>query len=147
MGLVVFSGTSSFLVSNAVNPKVGDNAAIFTLMVPVVAVIGFFTSFYLFKYNLKKAKELRTIKEKTTAYSTALIISLALLEGPGLFSTVTVLMTSNLMFLVVTAVLVAYMLTLFPTQERFIRDLELNRDEQAMVMNPDAIISEIADQK
>jgi len=147
MGLVAFVGVGSFLVSTSSASKSSTDVELFSVIAPILAVIAFFTSFYLFKFYLKKAKELKTIKEKTTAYSTALIISLALLEAPGLFAVVITLMTSNLMFLIITAVMVAYMLTFHPSQERFIRDLELNREEQAMVMNPDAIISEVPDQK
>lgn len=58
------------------------------------------------------------------AYLTGCVLRAALLEGPGLFGAVTVLLTGNSLGLLVAGVAVVIMLATFPSHDRLVRHVE-----------------------
>jgi hypothetical protein len=100
----------------------------FVYTVPLLALIGFFGGYLLFKKQLKVIRYKSSLNEKFTGYQTALIIRYALLEGPSLFAIVAYMLNGNLFFLSVSGFLMLYFIFLRPTTEKIDTDLQLDFD-------------------
>ncbi len=70
----------------------------------------------------KEEKEVASLVGQ--AYLTGCVLRAAMLEGPGLFGAVTVLLTGNSLGLLVAGVALAMMLATFPSHDRLVRHVE-----------------------
>ena len=93
----------------------------------VLFAITMFSSKYIYKTILKDVTE-KDLKGKKSAYQTAVIASLAVLEGGALFA-VTQLTSGNLAYLVIAALALVLMLISFPTGNKFEMDAQLTKEE------------------
>lgn len=107
-------------------------------------LVGFVSSSIVFKKLVEKAKETKDLKDKLGAYRTALIAKWAALEGPVLIGIIFFFMSSNLAFLLVAGVLMAFFSTTGSSIDKTIEDLSLNMDEQVLVRRPDEIVARYA---
>lgn len=110
------------------------------LVVPTFALIGIFASNFVFKKKLNGIRDKSNLKEKMEEYRSALIIKLALIEGPSFFTVVAYLLTGNYMFLGLAVVMIIVFLIYTPNQTKFINDLELTKIESDLINNPGAEI-------
>ena len=108
--------------------------------VPVFLIAGLFSGNFLFKIKVNEAKEKPGLMEKFNLYRSALIIKLALVEGPAFFSIVFYMLTGKFLYLVLTGFLLAVFYYYKPTREKIIGDLELSSAERQIVEDPDGVI-------
>lgn len=134
------------IVALAISPKVyfaiTETDDVFVFIVPLLAIAGFMSGYILFKRQLNALRDKNSLGAKIVAYQTALIIRLALLEGPSLFGVVTFLQTGNLFFLVISALLMLYFFSLRPTKDKMEIDLDLGFTEKMVFLNDDEVIKQ-----
>ncbi|TWR31592.1 ATP synthase F0 subunit C [Mucilaginibacter pallidiroseus] len=110
-----------------------DKDDVFAFIVPVVAIMGAFASYFLFGKALPQAQRQPSAQGKLVIYQTALIMRYAFLEGPALFATTVYFLTGNFLFLAIAIAIIAYFTTLRPTKEKLTNDLSLNYDDQQLL--------------
>lgn len=113
---------------NSTRGIVQPSENIFLYVAPAIGVLGVLLSNLLFKSLLNKIKAKESLREKIMAYQAAILVRLALLEGPSLFGIITYLLTGNLLLLSVPVLLILYFLTLRPSKESVLNDLDLSFD-------------------
>lgn len=102
----------------------------FIIIVPIMAIGCLLGSFYVSKARIQAAKAIPDFDKKLEAYRSAAIIKYALLEGAALFGVVAFLTENNIMFLAISAILLAAMIWVRPTRDKIITELSLNSKEQ-----------------
>ena len=129
-GQVLFALTV-IVVSKRIVINVRDTQDPLVYAVPAFAVICFILSNLLFKKMLVGINNPdSSLKKKMAMYQTALMIRLALLEAPSLFGTVAFFLTGLLMFLVISALMVAYFIYIRPTDDNVKEALALTYSEK-----------------
>lgn len=108
-----------------------DKNDLYTIVVPVVGICGVFVSLMVYKRLLLKITAKDNLHHKLAKFQSATIVKGALIEGPALFSSFMVTQTNNLLFYIYTAVLVIVMYLLFPTKQRFKKDVTLRLNEKS----------------
>ncbi len=124
------------------HPAAGNrqNDKVFTYLVPLIAIVAVGISMFLFTQLIKKAIAQPTLQAKMTAYQTALIACYAPLEGASLFGIVAYIITGNLLYLLVSALLIARFVTIRPTVAKTGEDLKLSYDEQQELTETPAMV-------
>ena len=84
--------------------------------------------------------ELKGLNKKLTGYQSALIVKLALIEGPAFFTVVAYLLTTNVLFPVIAVFLEVVMVLSAPRKDKLITDLNLSMKETSILENPDSVI-------
>jgi len=102
----------------------------FFIVAPLLAVSCFFVGNFLFKKLVGNLQNKTTLPDKLTGYQAALIVRYALLEGASLFGIVVFMLTNNWFFLLISACIILYFITLRPGTEKVADDLQLNYDEK-----------------
>jgi len=131
IGQLLFAAISVYLVnSGAMN--IGDTGLneVFLILVPVITLSSISGGFYYFSSKIKLIKDKTDLNGKLAEYRSAQIVRWALLEGPSFFSIVVYLITSNYLFLSIAVTIIAIFILLFPTREKFEKDLELSWEEK-----------------
>jgi len=143
-GQIIFA-IISFYLSNTGNFDFSTKELdkIFIYIVLIFVVGGFSGSTLFFRYKLSRIKNKTSLIEKMTEYRSALIIRYALLETPSFFSLIAYLLTGNILFLGLSAIIILFFLTIKPTKNRTIFELKLNVNERQTINNNNAIISNI----
>ena len=126
---VLVFGIIAFFITEDASMNLNNTEDIFIYLVPIFAIGGAIASHFIFNSQLKKVHEKKTLKEKLTAYQTARIIRLALIEGPALLAIVIFFKTNNLYYLIIGAVMFAYMILLRPTPQVIRQELNLTIDQ------------------
>jgi glucan phosphoethanolaminetransferase (alkaline phosphatase superfamily) len=131
-GIVVLSLNKRIIIN------IRDTHDPMVYLVPLMAITCFILSGFLFKKVLSSGiKPGSTLKQKLVIYQTALIIRLALLEGPSLFGIVAFFLTGSLFFLIISATLVAYFIYIRPTRNTIEEILELSYAEKEILNRRD----------
>lgn len=125
------------------NPGLAELKLVFMIISCLMVIGGYLGGKYLFRMRMNSAKELPVLSDKMNSYRSALIVRYALLEGPAFFAFVSFLLTVDWLFLGIGGFIIAIFITLFPSKNSAIRDLELNLSEEQKILDPDAVISEI----
>jgi len=139
-GVVFFTLISVFLQIEGfgtVGPEI-DKVLLF--VVPIFALIGIFASNFVFKKKLNEIRKKSNLKEKMEEYRSALIIKLALIEGPSFFAVVAFLLTGNYIYLGLTIILIIVFLIYTPNKTKFINELELTKKESDLIYNSESEI-------
>ncbi|HEY9113414.1 MAG TPA: hypothetical protein VIN10_01860 [Bacteroidales bacterium] len=140
-GLVFFGIVALFLVQSGQISDTGDELRnIFLFVAPLFLVGGVFGSTIMFKKGLVEAKNKTELLEKLNFYRSALIVRYALLEGPAFFTTVVYLITGDLLFLGMTALIIVIFLIINPSPEKAINDLELSYEEKQVLNDEEGIL-------
>ncbi|WP_299365619.1 hypothetical protein [Winogradskyella sp.] len=126
---VLVFGTIALYITDNATMNLNDTNDIFFYLVPILAVGGVMASHFLFNSLLKTVHAKSTLKEKLTSYQSARIIRLALIEGPAILGIVIFITTSNLFYLIISAILLVYMIFLRPTLQIIKQDLNLTVDQ------------------
>jgi len=140
IGVVFFILISVFLQIKGfgtVAPEI-DNILLF--VVPIFALGGIFASNFVFKKRLNEIRKKSNLKEKMEEYRSALIVKLALIEGPSFFAVVTYLLTGNYIYLGLAVILIIVFLIYTPNKTKFINDLELAKNESDLINNSESEI-------
>ena len=143
-GQVIFSLTVVFLIyTGEFNEDFPEMEKIFFILVPVLVIGGYLGGRMFFKKRLETAILKPGLPEKLADYQSALIIRYALLEGPSMLAFIAYLLTADIFFIVIAGFIIIIFITLRPTVDRMISDLELSYDDAQKVQNPDTLISEM----
>ncbi len=142
----LFFGLIAFLLvySKTIAPPEPALQNSILIIVVLFAAGGFVGSNFVFNRKLKALKTKLELKERMADYRSALMIRYALLEAPVMLAIILYFLTCDILFLGLAALIVAYFLTLTPTRERAIKDLELSNKEQEQINDPNAVIAEIS---
>ncbi len=92
-------------------------------------VLGLFLSQIIFQFLKNRIPKEHGLKEKIMQLQTAYIIRYAILEAPVFL--IILVFQNNKSFLFLPAIILLYMLTLIPSKEKIINDLDLNSSENA----------------
>jgi peptidoglycan/LPS O-acetylase OafA/YrhL len=140
-GQVVFILVSAFL--NSVGESMTNSRELtrgLTIAVPLFVLGGIAASLILTKNRLAVIKGRSSLTEKLIDYRSAVVVKLALLEGPAFFAIVSYLLTGDPLF----AGIAAFMIVLFfinrPGREKLAQDLELSQKDIDFLDNPDSMI-------
>jgi len=140
LGVVFFTLTSILLQFAGFGTPGPDVDKILVLVVPIFALIGSYASNFIFRKKLNEIRKKSSLKEKMEEYRSALIIRLALIEGPSFLTVVAYLLTGNYLFLGLVVALLIVFFIYAPKQSKFIADLELTKTEADLINNPETEI-------
>ncbi len=130
VGQVFFGLIIVFLVSSGeLDIELQELKMIFFIIVPIFVIGGYLGGKILFKKSMESAKQKPGLDEKLADYRSACIVRYALLEGPSMLAIIAYMLTAELSFIIIAAFIIAIFLTLRPSVDRAIIDLELNYDE------------------
>lgn len=121
---------TSFAQSNRMYFGVMNMDDQFVFIVPVLALGGFFGGYLVFKKQKYALREKDTLQEKLSGYQSALITRFAMTQAPSLLSIIAYILSGNVFFLFITAVMSAYFIFLRPTREKIENDLHFDFDNQ-----------------
>lgn len=145
MGQVFFASFAVFINQTQGPLNGGDDVIrmVFMIMVPIFFLVTFSVGKMLTNKKLKLAKEEKLLKAKMEIYRSVNIIKYAMLEGTAFFSIITYLLTGEYLLLGFAAIIMLLFATHFPSKEKLVRELELNRAEQAILEDPMAVVAEV----
>jgi hypothetical protein len=114
-----------------------DSASQENFLVTIAVLVSVACTFGARSYYTKTlamgSGPLFSLADKINQYRAALIIYMALCEGPALFSVIILLLTGKFIILVITALLVVMMCLKAPTRNRIIQELKLDWREQQQI--------------
>ena len=122
-GVVGFAALSFYLVEIAgknLSPELDDT---FKIVVPLLAVSCAFASRFLYSRLIKKAA-LAEGSQRIANYQAAILVRLAILEGPCLFAIVAYLLIGNSFYLIILAAILILMLLHKPSRFRYQEEME-----------------------
>lgn len=96
----------------------------------VVMIAGIFGSNAVYNFLKNKIENNNSIGEKIAKIQSANLARLALVEAPALLGIVLYMVESNLAFLMLSAIMILYFLTLKPSKEKILDDMNLTSDER-----------------
>lgn len=108
----------------------GTASDIYVYVFPIIALIGIFSSKFIFNLLIKKLKTKETLQAKLAGYQSASLIKFALIEGPALLNIVWFSQTGNLLYLTIGGVLILFLFMQRPKTEKIETDLELNSEHK-----------------
>lgn len=139
-GVVFFMLISFALQFTGFEPELKEMEMILLGITAFAAISGIFTGNLLFRKRLEQLAEQKNLKDKLAGYQSALIVKFALVEGTAFFSVVAYLLTANILFPVITVLLVFVLVLFAPGKDKLISDLHLSKPETDVLNNPDAVI-------
>ncbi|MGE0019230.1 MAG: hypothetical protein AB7S72_06155 [Draconibacterium sp.] len=139
-GIAFFMLIAITLQFTGFEPELKEMEMILLGITVFAAASGIFTGNLLFRKRLEQLVELKSLEKKLLGYQSALILKYALVEGPAFFTIVGYLMTANIMFPVITVLLIFTMVLFAPRKDKLISDLNLSNRESAILENQDAVI-------
>jgi hypothetical protein len=95
---------------------------------------------FIFRILVDRANAQPNLTSKLKLYTTATIIRCALLEAPGLFAAIVMLLTGNSIALLGTLLVLLLFFFFRPSRDQTIQDLNLTPQEKASLENPDTVI-------
>ncbi len=139
-GVVFFALISILLQAKGFGTVGQEIDNVLLIVVPIFVLAGIFASNFVFKKKLSEVRKKSNLKEKMEEYQSALIIKLALIEGPSFFAVITYLLTDNYIYLGLTAILIIVFIIYAPNKTKFITDLELTKNESDLINNSESEI-------
>lgn len=141
--LIVFIGIAAglflfMLIATVINevkgplqPALNEYSKVLLIAITVISFTCLVAAKMLFNKLLTKAKDsVNSLQEKLNKYTAALILYMAICEGPGLLSVILFLMTGNFAFLVFACVLLGFILAMLPVRKKIAEQLALNWEEE-----------------
>lgn len=99
------------------------------MIAAILTAASIFMSKFMYMQQFKNIRDLSLI-QKRSKYQTAVIILMALLEGPALFSAAQLMLSGNLIYLIIIVISLLLMLFSFPTGFKFENDCQLTKEEK-----------------
>lgn len=128
-GQILF-GLVAFSQSMQTRIYIKYSADPFVYIAPMVAIAAYAASTILYKQRINALVNKDTLKEKLTGYQEASIIRFALLEGASLFGIVLYMLNENLLFLVISALIMISFILIRPTRDKMAFDLDLTLPDE-----------------
>lgn len=104
-------------------------------IVPIIAMTSYFGGDLIFKKQLLNIQKTGDLRQMLLSYQQAAIIRYAILEGAALIAILAYRENNNTFYLVITVSLILYLLKLWPTQEKAVRDLGLKGKDREHFQN------------
>ena len=134
IGQLFFLGVAVYLVQfsgiNFEDTRLND---VFIYVVPFLALSSISASFVVFKGKMLRVKEITDIPTKLTDYRAAQIIRWALYEGPSFFAIIAYMLTGQLFYIGIVAIVIVLFIMSIPSKARFEIDLELSWEEKSQL--------------
>jgi hypothetical protein len=102
----------------------------FLVIMLIAMIAGIFGSNLLYNFNKNKIDLKDSTESKVARIQQAVIIRFAFVEGPAILGIVLYLKEANLIFLMLSAMMVLYFLTLKPSKEKIIDDMNLTSEQK-----------------
>ena len=118
-----------------------DTNDIFLFLVPLVAISGILVGNILFKEQIDKLKNKDSLREKLSGFQTASIIKYALLEGPAFLGIVAFNDNGNLLYLIISGILILYLISQRPTNDIIETTLNFTNEQQNQFNQREQIIA------
>mgnify|MGYP005853611581 CR=1 FL=1 len=142
-GQLMFAGVTYFLhQSEGFEPPASELSPILKVLVPIFVSSAIVGSYFLFNFKVNASREKKALLDKLVDYRIALVLKLAVLEGASLFSTMSYLLTKDLLFLAMTALVVLVFVLQRPTLGNIVEALRLIPQEKQTLEKPDAVVIE-----
>lgn len=133
-GQIFFLGITLYLYfSTSGLIKDGSLDMAFIIATLVFTFLGIFGSNFVFKLKLNSVRIKEDFMSKLAEYRSALIIRWALIEGPCFFAIVTFMLTGNLILFGMAVLILLNFVTVRPSSEKMILDMDLNQTEVGLV--------------
>ncbi|MEN8125479.1 MAG: hypothetical protein ABFR32_10155 [Bacteroidota bacterium] len=127
---IIFFGTIVYLQVSETNFDISKTDDTFFYLVPILAIGGIWVSNFLFNQKINEIPKNTTLIEKLAAYQTASIIKYALLEGPAFLGIIAFMEDGNLLYLLISGLLVLYLFYQKPTKDKIEIDLNLSEEQK-----------------
>ncbi|MGB5556108.1 MAG: hypothetical protein WBM83_15740 [Flavobacteriaceae bacterium] len=131
VGLVVFAIIAYWQLETFVTQIDGNDTLLY--IVPVVALIGYFGSQFVFKQALKAIPKTDAIDTKLAKYKTATILKFALIEGAAILALIAFHGSGIVLYFVIGICLIAYLIVQKPNYERLKNDMALSLAETEQI--------------
>ena len=105
----------------------------FLYLAILISFAGNLASKFMYAKNMKKIDKNDSFYNKASKFSAAHIVRMALLEFPAFMCIIFVMKSYNTFYFILAAILVAMMVTIYPTLNKFIKDVQLKPDEKSML--------------
>lgn len=127
IGLIFFS-VIAFTQNGAFEASVDND--IFIFIVPIVAMVGYFGSKWVYQNLIQNLPESDELSKKLQRYYTATIIKYAIIEAGAFLALFAYYSNGTAMHLVIALCLMLYLVFQRPTKEKLLEELPLNLDEK-----------------
>lgn len=107
--------------------KEGD---IFVYLVPLVAMVGYFSSTFVHRKLIETISKNETLPLKLSRYQTALLIKYAMIEAPAIMALFAYFQSGTALYLVIALALLIYLYAQRPTRKRLMEEVPLNFEEK-----------------
>ncbi|NKI25060.1 hypothetical protein HCG49_00625 [Arenibacter sp. 6A1] len=111
-----------------------DTEDIYRIIIPLVAMIGYFGGNLIFKKQLDAIDPKASLKSILSRYFSASIVKYAFIEGAAIISIIAFSRINNVFYLVISVLLLLYLWSQRPTKKKVMSDLKLNRDYEELFM-------------
>jgi hypothetical protein len=141
-GQVIFGLITFFQVSILKKGSILDRQILDIMLwiAPGLAVSGIALGWIFFDIRLKVLRDKSNLREKLSGYQSAMIVKLAMMEGPSLLALVLFFLSGEYIFLAVAAFVVLVFLFSHPTKAKIIQQLQLHDDERMLLDDADAYL-------
>lgn len=123
IGQLLFALVIIFIIYTGTVAPMPEMKEIFFIGALVLASLGIMTGNRIFKSRLEIAKQQPSLAEKMNIYRAALIIKLALFEGPSLFAIIGYFLTGDIKILIPAALIVLLFMMSRPSKAKIMADL------------------------
>lgn len=131
--MVMFGFIFYFLVASGNTNADSSLTSTMLLVAIILAVGGVFGGNVLYKKRVEEALTKTSATEKLEVYKGAVILRLAMIEGPYLFALISYFFTGNVQFVYLGALLLIVYLLQKPSRDKIAVDLQLNEDEKQLL--------------
>lgn len=125
-GMLIF-GLIILYVSDSWDITMPGTDDSFLIAVPLFTFLGVVLGRVLYKRKLDNVLEEESLKSKLKGFEIALIIKFMFVEAPFILGVIATISTNNIFYLMISGTLVMYFLTLKPSKNKVIKDLNLNK--------------------
>ncbi len=139
---VAMAGVFVYLTISQEIAEDPEMMSVMVYVVPVMACSMIGLSFVIFSKMVNAAADKSSLSDKLRGFQTAMIMRMALLEGPAILAATAIFLTGSIYFLVVNAVSVLMFAMMIPRKEKVIELLRLTSPEINLVNDPDATVME-----
>lgn len=132
LGVLLFAAYVAFTAKDQLFFSYEEDRAFLYLAI-LISFIGNLSSKYIYAKLVKQITDKADLTEKSIKYSTAHIFRIAMLEFPALMCSIFVMYSNNSFYFILVCILAFIMLALFPTKDKFAKDVELTEKEKSML--------------
>lgn len=127
LGLIFCSG---FVFMQNGGFEASLNNDVFVFVVPIVAMMGYFGSTWVFQKLIRNLPKIEDLTKKLQRYYVASLVKYAIIEGAAFLALFGYYYSANAMHLVIAICLIVYLIFQRPTLEKLNQEVSLNLEEK-----------------